>query len=339
MTRTPVLLIAFNRPDNARQVLETIRAAGVGRLYVTLDGPRAGHPTDATRCAEVLDLVRSQEWAPTVLVREHEANLGCKDAVVDGLDWFFGAEPEGIVLEDDCLPAPDFFGFCDAMLERYRDDDRVWLVSGSNYLGSWRPGRSDWFFGDGNTWGWATYGTAWRQRDMEMLTWHDQQARARARHFLGWLGWLNLRPYYESCAPGRVVDTWDYQWSWTRASQEKLAVLPARNLVSNIGYGPDATHTVGDDGMSALPTGSLDLGVLRAPPAVAFDRGYQSVLVGRHEAVSRTRSAGARVLRRLGLLSRPPRYPAAGAAPGTAAADSGSADGAAAQPGLDVRPQ
>lgn len=307
-TGSPVLLIAFNRPDNARQVLEAIQVAGVSRLYVSLDGPRSTHPADTALCAQVLDVVRGTQWASSVQVHQQEVNLGCKDAVVDALDWFFAAEPEGIVLEDDCLPAPDFFGFCDAMLDRYRDDDRVWLVSGSNYLGSWRPRRSDWFFGDGNTWGWATWSSAWTRRDMAMATWPDLQARARAKHFLGQLGWLHLSRYYADCAAGLRDDTWDYQWSWTRASHEKLTVLPARNLVSNIGYGPDATHTFGDDGMSALPTFALNLGALRAPPSVTFDRGYQAVLVGRHEAVARSRSLAGRVLRRAGLLKRPPRY-------------------------------
>ncbi len=315
-TRSPVLLIAFNRPDNARQVLEAIQAAGVSRLYVSLDGARDGHPTDAARCAEVLDVVRGTPWAPSVQVREHDTNLGCKDAVVDALDWFYGVEPEGIVLEDDCLPAPDFFGFCDAMLDRYRDDDRVWLVTGSNYLGSWRPRRSDWFFGEGNTWGWATWSSAWSRRDMAMVSWADPAARARARRFLGRLGWLHLSPYYEASAAGLRDDTWDYQWSWTRSSNEKLTVLPSRNLVSNIGYGPDATHTVGDDGMSALPTFTLDVGALRAPASVSFDRGYQAVLVGRHEVVARTRSLGARVLRRAGLLKRAPRYATTPPGPG-----------------------
>ncbi|HUP74920.1 MAG TPA: hypothetical protein VM282_17885 [Acidimicrobiales bacterium] len=276
-TATPVLLLAFNRPEPTRRVLERIADAGVGRLYVAIDGPRPGRPGEAERCEQVAALVDERRWADEIHVRRRDANLGCKDGVTNGLDWFFGHEPEGIVLEDDCLPGTDFFGFCDQMLASYRADDRVWLVSGDNLLQSWRPRRSDWFFGDGGIWGWASWADCWRRRDIAMTSWHDPAARERARAFLGPFGWRHLAPRYAEVATGSV-DTWDYQWSWTRASHGGLSVIPARNLVTNIGFGSGATHTSEGSRFSDLPTGRLG-DRLRPPPAVAFDRGYQHRLL------------------------------------------------------------
>ena len=284
-TSSPVLLLAFNRPELTRRVLERIAAAGVERLYVALDGPRPDRPGEAERCEQVAALVEERAWADTVHVRRREANLGCKAGVTDGLDWFFGSEPEGIVLEDDCLPATDFFAFCDRMLALYREDVRVWLVSGDNLLQAWRPRRSDWFFGDGGIWGWASWADCWRQRDIAMVSWADPVARATARAFLGPLGWRHLAPRYAEVAAGSI-DTWDYQWSWTRAAHGGLSVIPARNLVTNSGFGPDATHTSAKSRFSDLATGRLG-DPLRPPRTVAFDRGYQQRLL--LEEAARTR--------------------------------------------------
>lgn len=298
--RSTVLLLAFNRPDPTRRVLESLSRAGVQKLYVAIDGPRPDRPGEADRCDEVAALVRSADWAPRVVIRQREQNLGCKRGVTDGIDWFFDQESEGVIIEDDCLPGADFLPFCDALLERYRTDERVWMVSGDNLLGSWRPRRSDYFFGDGGIWGWASWRRAWRQRDIAMRTWSDASARARARAFLGPLGWRLLAPRYADVAAGRI-DTWDYQWSWTRASNGGVSAIPARNLVSNIGFGAHATHTTEEHRLSRLPTGRL-LG-MRPPPTLAFDRGYQTALAARDEIMPRVGNVSGRLVHR--VLARP----------------------------------
>ena len=293
---SPVLLVAFNRPESTRRVLEALATAGVNRLYVSLDGPREGRPDEAARCAEVVDLIENEVWADQVIMRRSPHNLGCRDGVTAGLDWFFELETEGIVLEDDCLPGEDFLPFCGQMLARYRDDHRIWQVSGTNLLGSWRPSRSDYFFGEGSIWGWATWRRAWSHRDIDMQRWGDQQARDRARQFLGPIGWRSLADNYASVAAGEI-DTWDYQWSWTRASSNGLSVIPARNLISNIGFGPDATHTVRKRWPAEMPTASLKP-PLRAPARLRFDRGFQAALMARSDGVAAVRSLGSRALRR-----------------------------------------
>lgn len=297
--RSAVLLLAFNRPEPTRRVLEAIANAGVRTLYVAIDGPRPDRPGEAERCEQVADLVASGPWAEKVAVRRREHNLGCRDGVTDGLDWFFDQEAEGVVLEDDCLPGTDFLRYCDTMLDRYRDEPRVWMISGDNLLGSWRPRRSDYFFGDGGIWGWATWRRAWQQRDITMSNWSDASARERARDLLGPVGWRFLAPRYADVAAGRL-DTWDYQWSWTRASHSGLSVIPARNLVSNIGFGMDATHTTETHRLAEIPTKRL--AGMRPPRTMSFDRGYQTTLAMRDElaprVVARARTLARRAISR-----------------------------------------
>jgi hypothetical protein len=288
---TAVLLLAFNRPQPTLRVLEAVAAARVQRLYVAVDGPRTDRSGESSRVSQVLELVGSRAWADEVHVRSRVENQGCRDGVVDGLDWFFAHEPEGIVLEDDCLPGADFFGFCRAMLDRYRTDGRVWMVSGDNLLGTWRPRRSDYFFGDGGIWGWASWRRAWQQRDISMELWTDPACRARAREFLGSVGWRALSPMYAEVAAGRI-DTWDYQWSWTRACHGGLSVIPARNLVTNIGFGEEATHTREWHRSAALPTRRLP--GTRGPGDVRFDHGYQMALAARDRLLSRLEAVARR---------------------------------------------
>jgi hypothetical protein len=299
-TRSSVLLLAFNRPEPTLRVLEAISAAGVARLYVALDGPRADRPGEAERCAAVADLVARGGWADQVILRRRDQNLGCKLAVTDGLDWFFEQESEGVVLEDDCLPGGGFFTYCDHMLERYREDERVWLISGDNLLSQWRTRRSDYFFGDGGIWGWASWRRAWQRRDITMESWDDQEARDRARSFLGPVGWHHLAPRYAEVAAGKI-DTWDFQWSWTRASNQGLSVIPSRNLVTNIGFGPDATHTTARGPLAGIPTGTLSPS-LRPPTSVQFDRGYQTAVACREHVLPRLRRAASAGVRRVPWL-------------------------------------
>lgn len=296
--RSAVLLLAFNRPGPTERVLEAIMKAGVRTLYVAIDGPRPDRPSEAVRCQQVAELVASAPWADNVVVRRREQNLGCRDGVTDGLDWFFDLEAEGVVLEDDCLPGADFLQYCDTLLDRYRNDPDVWMISGDNLLGSWRPRRSDYFFGDGGIWGWATWRRAWEKRDMAMTTWLDPAARARAQDFLGPVGWRLLAPRYADVAAGRL-DTWDYQWSWTRASHGALSVIPARNLVANIGFGADATHTIEAHRLAEIPTSRL--AGMSPPRTKTFDRGYQTILAMRDDFTPRVLAFARTLARRASL--------------------------------------
>ncbi|GAC1589972.1 MAG: hemolytic protein HlpA [Hymenobacter sp.] len=276
---TPVLLIVFNRAAPAKRVLAAIRHARPGRLYVAADGPRPGHPTDAVRCAETRALVASEvDWPCQVRTLFGTANLGCGRGPVAAINWFFEHEPEGIVLEDDCLPSLPFFRFCEELLTRYRHDTRVMHIGGNNFSpAAAEPAtagaESYYFSGQVHSWGWASWRRAWQHYDftyallpelMRRGALHGSYPSALARQY-----WLRR---FEAGRTGpQPPQVWDYQWHFTVAAHSGLSIVPAVNLVTNIGFGDDATHTFDRyDRWSQLRTVELEF-PLRHPPTVLRD--------------------------------------------------------------------
>ncbi len=238
----------FNRPDTTRQVFEAVRAARPSRLYIAADGPRPHRAGEAERCQEVRRICSSIDWPCEVKTRYRETNLGCKRGVADGVSWFFAEEPEGIILEDDVLPLPTFFSFCDEMLERFRDDDRVAMVTGCNLISSHFRAEHSYFFSRYNhIWGWASWRRVWRHYDVDMRgwrSWRDSNGLSR------WSGgdefFSSYWNYTLSAAHAGNIDTWDYQWTFTCWRLGGLTVAPAVNQTSNLGFGSDATHTTAE---------------------------------------------------------------------------------------------
>ena len=276
---TPVLLLIFSRPDTTRRVFDTIRQARPTRLYVAADGPRAGHPTDALRCAETRAVVQEVDWPCEVFTLFQEENLNCGLAPMTAMNWFFEHEPEGIILEDDCVPSPSFFRFCQELLARYRDDARVMHIGGNNFgseankpLGPNDP--SYYFSTQRNSWGWATWRRAWQLYDYHLTDFERVKASGELddtftgplekRYRMGKMAGVLALP--------QPPDVWDYQWEYTIARHKGLYIVPAVNLVGNIGFGNGSTHTHdGDDVMSAVPARDLTF-PLRHPATVAQDR-------------------------------------------------------------------
>lgn len=256
---TPVALLVFNRPQLTARVFAAIREARPPRLLVVADGPRRGRPDDPERCAEVRRIVEQVDWPCELLCNYSEENLGCRMRVSSGLDWVFGQVEEAIILEDDCLPAPAFFRFCQELLHHYRDDEQVMTICGTNLLGRWKDDRQSYHFAQYDfVWGWASWRRAWRHYDLEMRLWHDPDCRRRIRSTLQNDRFWRLREKAFQQAFDNRIDTWDYQWAFARTVRGGLAVVPSINLVANIGFGIDATHTiVPDKDFSAIPTGRV----------------------------------------------------------------------------------
>ena len=326
---TPVLLLIFSRPDTTRRVFETIRQARPARLYVAADGPRAGHPTDAVRCAETRAVVQEVDWPCQVFTLFQEENLNCGLAPVTAMNWFFEHEPEGIILEDDCVPSPSFFPFCAELLARYRDDARVMHIGGNNFgseaskpLGPNDP--SYYFSTQRNSWGWATWRRAWQLYDYHLTDF--KQVTASGELNSTFTGPLEKR-YRLSKMAGVLAlpqppDVWDYQWEYTIARHQGLYIVPAVNLVGNIGFGNGSTHTHdGDDVMSAVPARDLAF-PLRHPATVAQDRKrdnrrFNEFLMSRISTIMRRLFAGQKPMAS-GLQSPKQRQPTPAPAPANA---------------------
>lgn len=241
---TAVLFLVFNRPDVTAQVFEAIRQAKPPRLYVAADGPRPNRPGEAERCAEVRRIATNVDWPCEVKTLFRESNLGCKRAVSDAITWFFENEPQGIILEDDCLPDPTFFRYCEDMLTRYQYDDRVMMVSGTNLAWDIDQKESHYFSRYPHIWGWASWRRVWTWYDVHMM---DLQTLLSDSGFVE-----SFRRYAEYEHWSRVltsvrdgqVDTWDAQVVYLAFSRSQMTVYPSGNLISNIGFGADATHTL-----------------------------------------------------------------------------------------------
>jgi hypothetical protein len=241
---TPVLFLVFNRPETTAQVFEAIRKAQPPRLYVAADGPRLDRVGEAEKVAKVREIATAVDWPCEVKTLFREENLGCKKAVSGAITWFFEHEEQGIILEDDCLPHPDFFNFCDSLLERYRGDNKVWVITGNNFQNGQKRGEASYYFSHYNhCWGWATWRRAWKHYQGDLPFWPGWKASQT---------WTQKLPdrverRYWSKIFDRVyknqIDSWAYPWAACVWYHGGLAATPNVNLVSNIGFGSEATHT------------------------------------------------------------------------------------------------
>ena len=255
--KTPVVFLIFNRPATAVRVFEAIRNARPPQLLVVADGPRPNRAGEADRVREVRDIVSRVDWECEVLTNYSEVNLGCRQRVSSGLNWAFGLVEEAIILEDDCVPHPTFFRFCEELLEKYRDDRRIMHISGDHFpfVPADQSETSYYFSRYAHVWGWATWRRAWQYYDASTDVWHGARDRAvfvhefeRPEERSFW-----LRTWSTVFSGG--IDSWDYQWTFTCIMQHGLAIMPNVNLVSNIGFGADATHLGQQDPLAAsLPT-------------------------------------------------------------------------------------
>lgn len=196
--------------------------------------------------------------------------MGCKRRMASGITWVFEQVEEAIILEDDCVPDSTFFRFCDELLEKYRNDERVVHIAGCNvYFGTAQAPYSYFFSQQSNTWGWATWRRAWRHYDVQMGQWAALRNTWWLRQVLGdWDAVAYWREIFDRTARGDI-DTWDYQWLFTGWLRGGLAIIPSVNLISNIGFGADATHTKSVDELRAIPaTHGMEF-PLRHPPEVA----------------------------------------------------------------------
>jgi hypothetical protein len=301
--RTPVALIVFNRPHFTARVFAAIAQAQPERLLLIADGPRPDHPDDGPRCAAVRDIVARVDWPCQVERLFADTNLGCGRRPASGLSWVFEQVEEAIVLEDDCVPNPTFFRFCEELLERYRTDARVMNISGTNWQGPCPP--HSYFFSIFNItgWGWATWRRAWQYYDPAVRLWPELRDTAwlldlvRDPRVAQLFAWAFERAYVTQ----GDLDFWDYQWTFTCWAQHGLSILPTTTLVENVGFGPEATHmTWGEDVRARLPTGAMAF-PLRHPATMVREHAAEQYIM-EHVILPQVpgpRRAGVEWLRRL----------------------------------------
>lgn len=241
--KSPMALFLFNRPETTARVMELVRAVRPPELYLIADGPRADYSNDPAVCAATRQIASNADWECKIKTNFSATNLGLKRRVESGLDWLFEQVPEAIILEDDCVPDPTFFRFCDELLARYRGDERVMMISGCDFTFGLSEEKASYTFSRYPLiWGWATWARAWRKNDPDMSTLPGALASSRLQEILGdaraaqyWAFVLNDNRQSQT--------TWDSAWLWSIWEQGGLCIHPKVNLIENVGFGPEATHT------------------------------------------------------------------------------------------------
>ncbi len=246
---TPVALIVFNRPETTARIFAAVREARPNYLLIVADGPRTDRPDDAALCAEVRRIVEQIDWPCEVLKNYSDINLGCSVRPATGITWVFEQVNEAIILEDDCLPEPSFFRYCQELLEMYRHDERIAVIRGDNWPASVRGVEASYRFSHyPSTWGWASWHRVWKNYDINLSAWSGESQISWLKSILGTyvMAWYWQRIFDRT---RRLTDRswWDYQFVFSCWLQGQFSIVPTNNLVSNIGGGYSATHTTVKD--------------------------------------------------------------------------------------------
>ena len=272
---TPVVLIIFRRPDTTRRVFEAIREARPKQLFIVADGPRTDIQGEKEKCQAARDVVADIDWDCEVYRNYADENMGCGVRPATGITWVFEHVDRAIILEDDCLPTPSFFHYCEELLERYQNDDRVMHINGNNYgldQSYWHD-YSYGFCSYPQAWGWATWRRAWQHFDFSIADWPAFKESGLVSSLDGGDRFASARERkWDHVYNGGDDDIWDYQWHFSVISRGGLTVSPVKNLVSNIGFSEEGTHTTNPSShKSRLQSHQIDI-PLRHPPFRIVDK-------------------------------------------------------------------
>ena len=244
LLNTPVALIVFNRPDFAKRVFEKIALVRPRKFFLISDGPRQ-NTNEHDLIESSRSIIKLIDWECEIFTNFSDTNLGCKYRPATGINWVFQHVEEAIILEDDCLPDVSFFAFCEELLKYYKTNPRVAMIAGSNLAPGCFSGNDSYFFSNHTfCWGWATWKDKWENSfDIDLKKWpeirdtsffevvHGSKSAARA-----WTTGFDL--LFQN-----KIDAWDYQWLFANWLEGRVTVVPNVNLVSNIGFTDNATHT------------------------------------------------------------------------------------------------
>jgi hypothetical protein len=273
--RTPVALIFFNRPDKVEAVLKRLQEVRPPELFLIADGPREGVPEDADRCFRTREVVESLiNWDCNVYRNYALTNLGCGPRPASGISWVFRCVERAIILEDDCIPDPSFFYYCDELLERYKDDHRVMQICGTNYFPEETAHETSYFFSRYLvSWGWASWRRAWEHFDYDMHGYDDETAMHLLRRTFERESSVQFwkRQLDRTIAGDHSV--WDLRWLYAGWKQGGYGIIPTNNLVSNIGFGEDSTHTAAHVDGGFTPTRPVNFPLVH-PPEVRRDQAW-----------------------------------------------------------------
>lgn len=277
----PVALIIFNRPDLTEKAFQQVASVRPRQLFIIADGPRADRPGETEKCQAARAVVERIHWDCELFKNYSDTNLGCGRRPASGIAWVFEQVDRAIILEDDVIPHPTFFRFCEELLERFHDDERIMQVCGHNYQMGQKRGPYSYYFSRHSVCagGWATWRRAWQYFDFSMSLWPELRETKFLLDVLGDAAlvpkWQKLFDFAHSGKPtvatAAATDYWDFQWNFAIWSQSGMAIFPNQILVSNVGYRPDGTHTKSANHWANLSVEAMEF-PLNHPPSVLRSR-------------------------------------------------------------------
>lgn len=274
--KTPVVLIIYHRPQMTEKVIDSLREVKPSQIFVIADGPK--DKEDAGKCKETRELIKSIDWKCKIEKNYSSTNLGLRKRVISGLNWVFSKVDRAVILEDDLVIDKSFYSFCEEMLEKYKNNEKIISISGNNFLFDRYNVKDSYFFSRHiYSWGWATWRRAWKLYDDTMSDWPKVKSKNILNDRLeGWVKMAYWKMIFDMTYE-RKINSWAYAWTYTALVNNKLTIVPSLNLVSNIGTGQGATHTSIKSRVLNVPIKRIDF-PLKHPEVVKRDEKADSII-------------------------------------------------------------
>ena len=239
LNKLPILILCYNKLNSLKRIISILKKLKYSNIYISLDGPSSDNDKNNLK---VLEYVNQLKTKKKYNIKVNKYNKGCKAAVSQAITWFFKNEEKGVILEEDCIPSNSFFKFCYILLEKYENNKKIGHISGTNPLKFYNSKHSYFFSHYGGVWGWATWRDRWSKYDVRMKEWKNYEKfnlYLKTKNFLDFI----LRLYQLNKTYKNKIDTWDYQWSFSKIKNNYLSIIPSKNLITNVGFNKNAKHT------------------------------------------------------------------------------------------------
>jgi hypothetical protein len=237
--KLPILILCYNKLNSLKRIISILKKLKYSNIYISLDGPSSDNDQNNLK---VLEYVNQLKTKKKYNIKINKYNKGCKTAVSQAITWFFKNEEKGVILEEDCIPSNSFFKFCYFLLEKYENNKKIGHISGTNPLKFYNSKHSYFFSHYGGVWGWATWRDRWSKYDVKMKEWKNYEKfnlYFKTKNFLDFI----LRLYQLNKTYKNKIDTWDYQWTFSKIKNNYLSIIPSKNLITNVGFNKKAKHT------------------------------------------------------------------------------------------------
>ena len=259
-SNVPVLMVFFNRSEPLKKVFEAVKKARPKKLFLAQDGPRPSNINDVKNVVACREVVKDIDWDCEVYTDFSDINLGCGKRMSSAISWAFSHVDRLMILEDDCVPNQSFFPFCEELLERYKDDERISMISGMNHLEKYENfNKNSYIFcASGAIWGWATWKRQWESYDFEMKFINELDVFNKIKK-------SNFPKYYKKdlikqgknrlkvLNSGKKLSSWTFQYNMIGFLNNQVTIVPMVNMISNVGLTGDSTHA--SSSLKMIPKG------------------------------------------------------------------------------------